>query len=315
MGGAVRPGLAELSRVSGISGSGVTCEDIGFRLSPRLNAAGRMGDAGRALELLVAEDQGRARALARELNTENELRKSVLEAMCQEGAVQAEAALGAGKKGLVVIGQGWHPGVIGIGAARMVERFNRPALFFALKDGMAKGSGRSLPGVNLHGILQERSELFTAFGGHEAAVGLTLAAENLPELEAHFQRRLNEIVTETMLAPKIGIAWQEEGSGIFSPEFLRGYERMAPFGMGNPEPIFSAQGMAENPREVGVNHLQFTARFNGAILSGIGFGLAGFQGLVSSGQPLRMAFRFRRNTYREKTTWQVEAVDFKQLSY
>lgn len=314
LGGSVRPGLAELSRVSGIGSSGVTCEDIGFRLGPRLNAAGRMGDASRALELLVAEDHGRARALAQELNTENELRKSVLEAMCQEGAVQAKAAVEAGKKGLVITGQGWHPGVIGIGAARMVERFNRPALFFTLKDGMAKGSGRSVSGVNLHGILKERHELFAAFGGHEAAVGLTLPAENLPELEAHFQRRLSEIVTETMLAPKVGIAWHEEGGGIFTPEFLRGYERMAPFGMGNPEPVFSAQGLAEKPREVGVNHLQFTARFNGAILSGIGFGLGGFQGLISGGQPLQMAFKFRRNTYREKTTWQVEAVDFKHLS-
>ncbi|MFA6464933.1 MAG: hypothetical protein WCT30_04195, partial [Desulfurivibrionaceae bacterium] len=124
-----------------------------------------------------------------------------------------------------------------------------------------------------------------------------------------------EIVTETMLAPKVGIAWHDEGGGIFDPAFLRGYERLAPFGMGNPEPIFSAQGIPEKPREVGVNHLKFTARFNGAILSGIGFGLAGdFQGLLKSGQPLNVAFRLRRNTFREKTTWQVEAVDFKQLS-
>ena len=312
--GSIRPGLAELSRVSGIGDSGVSCEDIGFRLGPRLNAAGRMGDAGRALELLVAEDHECARALAQELNSENELRKSVLETMCQEARIQAESAVKAGNNGLVITGEGWHPGVIGIGAARMVEQFNRPTLFFTLKDGVAKGSGRSVPGVNLHGILKERHELFTAFGGHEAAVGLTLPVENLPELKAHFQKRMGEIVTETMLAPKVTIAWHDEGGGIFAAGFLRGYERMAPFGMGNPEPVFSAQGMAEKPREVGVNHLKFTARFNGAILSGIGFGLGGFQGLISSGQPLKMAFRLRRNTYREKTTWQVEAVDFKQLS-
>ena len=314
LGGSVRPGLAELSRVSGIGDSGVTCEDIGFRLGPRLNAAGRMGDAGRALALLVAEDHERARALAQELNSENELRKSVLEAMCQEARVQAESAVRAGENGIMITGEGWHPGGIGIGAARMVEQFNRPTLFFTLKDGVAKGSGRSLPGVNLHGIIKERHELFIAFGGHEAAVGLTLPAENLPELKAHFLKRMGEIVTDTMLTPKVGIAWHDEGGGIFAAGFLRGYERMAPFGMGNPEPVFSAQGVAENPREVGVNHLKFTARFNDAILSGIGFGLGGFQSLISSGQPLKMAFRLRRNTYREKTTWQVEAVDFKQLS-
>lgn len=142
----VRSGLAELSRVSGINGAGVTCEDIGYRIGPRLNAAGRMGDAGRALELLVTEDQENARKLAQELNTENELRKSVLEAMCLEAFVLAETAVKAGRKGLIITGEGWHPGVIGIGAARMVEKFNRPTLFFTIKDGVAKGSGRSVSG-------------------------------------------------------------------------------------------------------------------------------------------------------------------------
>jgi len=313
--GSVRPGLAELSRVSGISGAGVTCEDIGYRIGPRLNAAGRMGDAGRALQLLISQDQEAARKLAQELNTENELRKSVLEAMCQEAVVLAETAVIAGKKGLIITGEGWHPGVIGIGAARMVEKFNRPTLFFTIKDGMAKGSGRSVFGVNLYELLKEKGELFAAFGGHKAAVGLTLPVENLPELEAHFQKRLGEIVTDTMLAPKVGIAWHEENGSIFEQGFLRMYEKMAPFGMGNPEPVFSAQGMAEKPREVGVNHLKFTVRFNGAILDGIGFGLAGdFQGLIEGGQPLNVAFKLRRNTYRDKTSWQVEAVDFKQLS-
>jgi single-stranded-DNA-specific exonuclease len=309
-----RPGLNELNRVSGICASGPSCEDIGFRLGPRLNAAGRMGDAGRALALLVAQDHECARALAQELNSENDLRKSVLEAMCREAFVQAETAVKEGRKGLVIMGEGWHPGVIGIGAARMVERFNRPALLFTLQDGLAKGSGRSVAGVNLYGILQEVHELFTAFGGHEAAVGLTLPMENMPALDEHLQRRLGEIVTETMLVPKVAIAWHEEGGGIFARGFLQIYEKLAPFGMGNPEPVFSAQGTAENPREVGVNHVKFTARFNGAILDGIGFGLGGFQSLMGSGRPLNMAFKFRRNNFRNKTSWQVEAVDFKQLS-
>jgi len=310
----LRPGLAELNKVSGINSSVVTCEDIGFRLGPRLNAAGRMGDAGRALELLVAEDHGRAGLLAQELNSENELRKSVLEEMCRQAFLQAETAVASGKKGLIITGEDWHPGVIGIGAARMVERFNRPTLLFAVKDGMAKGSGRSVSGVNLYGILKEKHELFTAFGGHEAAVGLTLPAANLQELEAHFQERLGEIVTEAMLAPKVDIAWHEEKGTLFEKGFLQLYEKMAPFGMGNPEPVFSALGVAENPREVGVNHLKFTVRFNGAILDGIGFGLGDFQNLISSGKPLNVAFRIRRNTFRNKSSWQVEALDFKQLS-
>lgn len=312
--GSARAGLVELSKVSGLVCPGINCEDIGFRLGPRLNAAGRMGEAGRALALLVAEDHGHARVLAQELNAENELRKSVLEAICREAVIQGEQAVKAGKKGLVISGEGWHPGVIGIGASRMVERFNRPTLLFALKEGVAKGSGRSVPGVNLHAILQEKAQLFTTFGGHEAAVGLTMPEGNLPELEAHFQNRLGELVTETMLTPTVSIDWHEDGGNIFTHEFLKNYEKMAPFGMGNPEPVFSAQVVAETPREVGANHLKFTARFNGAILSGIGFGLAHFRNLISGAQPLNIAFKLRRNTYRNKTNWQVEAVDFKQVS-
>jgi len=310
----VRPGFVELSRVSGIVGPRVNCEDIGFRLGPRLNAAGRMGDAGRALNLLVTEDRKRAKELAGELNTENELRKSVLETMCREAFSQAEMAVEIGEKGLIITGEGWHSGVIGIGAARIVEKFNRPTLVFTLKDGIAKGSGRSVPGVNLYGVLKERDDLFIAFGGHEAAVGLSLPVESLPALREHFQKRLSEIVTDTMFIPKVDIDWHEENGNIFEPGFLRMYEKMAPFGMGNPEPVFSAQGTADHPCEVGVNHLRFTVNFHGAILSGIGFGLGSFRSLLGTGQPLKVAFRLRRNTYRDKTTWQVEAVDFKQLS-
>jgi single-stranded-DNA-specific exonuclease len=310
----VRPGLKELSRVSGIDGPEVSCEDIGFRLGPRLNAAGRMGDAGRAFNLLVTEDQNRAKELAGELNAENELRKSVLETMCREALGQAEKSVEIGEKGLIITGEGWHSGVIGIGAARMVEKFNRPTLVFTLMDGIAKGSGRSVPGVNLYGVLKERDDLFAAFGGHEAAVGLTLPIENLPALRKHFQKRLGEIVTDTMLASKVGIDWHEEYGNIFEPGFLQMYEKMAPFGMGNPEPVFSAQGTVDNPREVGVNHLRFRVNFHGEILNGIGFGLGSFKSLFDTGHPLKLAFRLRRNTYHNKTTWQVEAVDFKQLS-
>ncbi|MFA7384117.1 MAG: single-stranded-DNA-specific exonuclease RecJ [Desulfurivibrionaceae bacterium] len=313
LGGSVRTGLAELSRVSGVAGCWVTCEDIGFRLGPRLNAAGRMGDAGRAMALLIAEDLEQARELAKELNSENELRKSVLETMCREAGLQAESAVRAGKNGLIITGAGWHPGVIGIGAARMVEKFNRPTLIFTINDGLAKGSGRSVSGVNLHEILKGKAHLFASFGGHAAAVGLTMPAENLPELDEFFQKQLGEIVTGTMLAPKVAIAWDDESGNIFAPDFLELYEKLAPFGTGNPEPIFSAQGLAEKPREVGVNHLKFTARFNGAILDGIGFGLGGFQSILGTGQPLRMAFRLRRNNFRNKISWQVEAVDFKRL--
>ncbi|MGV1098935.1 single-stranded-DNA-specific exonuclease RecJ [Thiovibrio sp. JS02] len=310
-----RPGINELLRVSGLKGPGVGCEDIGFRLGPRINAAGRLGDAARALALLASNDAGEARELAEELNRENEARKLLIDALFKQAAPVAEEMLARGKKGLVLLGEEWHPGVIGIGAAKIVERYHRPTLVFTrLANGLAKGSGRSVPGLNLHEILRAMGELFTHFGGHEAAIGLSLPLENLAELERRFEESLAEKMTAGMLQPRIEIAWHGKADECAGREFHAFYERLAPFGMGNPEPIFALSKTLEEARVVGVNHLKFRTKINGAIYGGIGFGLSDCLQLAESGQRLELAFRWRKNFFRGEQSWQLDVVDIRHSS-
>jgi len=304
-----RKGLRELVRSAGITNPEISCEDIGFRLAPRLNAAGRMGDAGRALELLITEDQRRATELALEINEENEARKSLVAAMVDEAGVQAEAALQDGNQGLVLAGRNWHPGVVGIGAARMVEKFYRPTLLFAIQeDGTARGSGRSLPGLDLHAILSEMQELFTGFGGHKGAVGITVPLTCLPELKQRFAEALARRLGPEMLVPRLVCDWQEKEGAVFSQDFLAWYAQLAPFGQGNPEPLFCLRTGLREPRQVGARHLKFKLAVNGASFEGIGFGFGDLLDLASTrGQEFDIAFRWRMNNFQKKQEWQVDA--------
>ena len=308
-----RPGIVELLRVSGL-GNGVTSEDIAFRLAPRLNAAGRLGEAGRALDLLITNDADHANTLAMELNDENNRRKKMVEEINLQAGLLAEQAVAAGKMGLVLSGEHWHPGVIGIAAARVSEQLCRPTLLFTTENGYARGSGRSAAGIDIHEILNEVREMFTEFGGHRAAVGLSMDAARLDVLASHFDRRVAGQLTEEMLRARLHIDWNEDGDDIFGPEFLSLLRGMSPFGNANPEPVFAASGQVENAKVVGLKHLKFAMRFPGARINGIGFGLADFLPIAVAGGRLRAAFRMRLNTFNKKTEWQMEVLDFKRLT-
>ncbi len=313
--GSTRPGVRELLRSAGIKGAVVSCEDIGYRLGPRLNAAGRLGDAARAHALLVSSDSQQARRLAEELTGENERRKELIEELCGQAIPMAEAKLGQGRQGLVLVGEKWHAGVIGIGAARIVERFHRPTLVFARqKNGQLKGSGRSVPGLNLHKVLSEVQDIFTQFGGHAAAIGLSLPEERLAELEERFEASLARHLRPELKQARLELAWQGKPEEMGGKEFHNFYERLGPFGMGNPEPVFAVVGRVEEAREVGGKHLKFRMKLNGASYDGIGFGLLDFLSLAEDEERLAVAFRWRKNFFRGEERWELEALDFQKTT-
>lgn len=306
---APRPGLRELIRLSGIKGR-VAGDDIAYRLAPRLNAAGRLGDADRALRLLVVEDAEEAARLAVELDEENKRRKQLVSDIEAQVEAAAEQAVAAGRKGLVLSGDQWHPGVIGIAAARVADRFRRPTLLFSLQDGRARGSGRAAVGVDIHEILNELIHLFIEFGGHKAAVGVTMDEALLPRLEHEFNQRVAAAMTEEMLEPRLDVDWVDRDGQVFSKDFLELYQRMAPFGRGNPEPVLSVQGYLDEARIVGGRHLKFSMRTAGSRCDGIGFGLGDVLDGTPLVQPVEAAFRLRLNTYGKRDTWQMEALAF-----
>jgi len=268
------PGLAALAEVSGLSGPASTYH-AGFLLGPRINAGGRVGFAGLGLELLSSDDPARVRAIAAELDQLNAERKAIESEVLSAAVAQVESGVANPQAPVIVLaGEGWHPGVIGIAAGRIKDQFNRPTIVIGVQDGIGKGSGRSCPGVHLgNAILAAREAgLLEKGGGHAMAAGLTVAAEKIDALRAFLIDRL---------APEWAAAHEARTlrlDAIVHPsavnfEFGEALKQAAPFGMGNPEPRFALSDLRIRfVKEVGVGHLRFTLEADtGAQVSGIAF--------------------------------------------
>jgi len=282
-----RPGLKALKRVAGIAeGAPVTAGQVGFRLAPRINAAGRLDDAGRGVRLLLDADLAQARALAEELDRENQARQEIERRMLDEALADATAAVARGVRGLVLSRPGWHPGVVGIVAARVAERFHRPAVLVGLADGVGKGSGRSIEGFHLYDALAACQGHLTRFGGHRHAAGITLDPAQLEAFRAAFEDHAAAALAEDQLVPRCRIdGWVDEGE--LTTRAAEDLEKLGPYGAGHPEPVFALRTAAGRSRTVGAQqqHLKLTV---GPGLDAIGFGLGGHATLCQG--PVELAF-------------------------
>lgn len=239
-----RPGLLALAEASGVAQRRIAAEDIAFRLGPRLNAAGRVGHAALAVELLTAREIAPARAAAQTLNALNDsrraLERAVVAAVAQ--AVAERPRLLAGRT-LVLAQEGWHAGVLGVAASRAVEQHGRPVVLIGLADGLGRGSARSVPGVDIHACLADCREHLLDLGGHAQAAGLQIEAARVPAFREAFEAAVRRRYGERPEAPRLLIdaplALEEIG-----PELADQLEALAPFGVGNPEPVFMAQGVS-----------------------------------------------------------------------
>jgi single-stranded-DNA-specific exonuclease len=264
-----RPGIRALKAAAGIDGEcGVGT--VGFTLAPRINAAGRLGDAADAVRLLVTKDDREAAELAGLLNRLNQERQLVEEGIVAE-AVQAAEAAPSGP--LVLASRGWHQGVVGIVAARLVERFHRPAILIALNDdGIGKGSARSVAGVNIYEAIAQCRDSLDAFGGHAAAAGLTIRENRIPEFRARLADVLQGPLSSPASRPRLICDAEVEPRG-FSPAAVLELGRLGPFGSGNPEPTLVLRNLRiASARIVGANHLKLAvAGRSGPRLDAIGF--------------------------------------------
>lgn len=310
LGRATRPGVRALKRVAGVGAvAPVTAGQVGFRLAPRINAAGRLADAGRAVELLLARDEAAADALARELDAANTERQEL------EKAVLAEAlALAAGRgdvRGLVLDGEGWHAGVVGIVAARVVERFHRPTIVVGVDPatGIGKGSGRSIEGFHLHDAIAACSGYLVRFGGHRHAAGVTVERDRLPAFRDAFEREATRRLAPEDLIPRCRIdAALPVGEVNFA--LAEALEALQPFGAGNPEPTLALRGMRARRRTVGDGggHLKL-ALDDAPFLDAIGFGLGG---LADSLPPeVDLAFQLGVDEFRGERRLRLKIRDVK----
>jgi single-stranded-DNA-specific exonuclease len=266
-----RPGLDALAVASEIEGRALTTHDVGFRLAPRLNAAGRLGEAQLALDLLLATDAESATRLAGELEDKNMERQRIQEIVWIEAL--AAAAEHESAPALVVGAEGWHPGVVGIIAARLVDKFARPAVVVGFRSGEGRGSARTVPGFDLFAALSRCSAHLSRFGGHAAAAGMSVTAAGLEGFRAAFAAAIGEQANGRALVPLRVDALV--GLGELDVSFAEELSRLEPFGAANVEPLFALTGLtAQTTRRVGKGHLQLTLADRGTIAEAIAFGMA-----------------------------------------
>ena len=281
-----RPGIRALRAVSG--DSDVTASYIGFRLGPRINAGGRLAEAQKAVELLTTTDPDRARFLAAELDEENMHRRAIEEKILKHAVALAQAQLEQGEcYSFVLASADWHPGVIGIVASRLVERFGRPTILIAIDGDMGKGSGRSPKNFHLYEGIKSCADLLAGYGGHRQAAGLSLQAACLEQFAEQFERAVRQQLKPDDLVPIVEFD-DEVDISLVGPELLDELHRLEPYGQGNPEPVFLSSGTeVMSARVVGdqsagkAGHLKLVLRSaqDGRPVDAIGFGM-GDRGIV-----------------------------------
>lgn len=263
-----RPGLKSLGVAAGIRQ--VTCGNVAFSLAPRLNAAGRLEDANLGVELLLTTDPQRADALARQLDGFNRERQGVEQMVLAEAIDQVEGGKG-GEYSLVLAGEGWHPGVIGIVASRLVERYHRPVVLIALDGETGKGSARSIRGLHLYQTLQACSADLEGYGGHAYAAGLSITAGRVAAFAAAFEQTATATLSADDLLPVL-LYDREVLIEDLSLTLIADLQRLSPFGAGNPEPLFLLRNArAQQVTPCGTGHLKFSIRQGGFTLPCIAF--------------------------------------------
>lgn len=267
-----RPGLRALSEIAGVDHGSVITSDVSYRLAPRLNAAGRLGDAQVALDLLLASDAAEAGRLAGELDDMNRQRQKIQDQIWTEAVRAAEEF--PNDAALVLGAEGWHQGVVGIVAAKLVDRFHKPVVVVGFKEGSGRGSARTVGGLDLYESLAACQQHLTVFGGHAAAAGLGLSAAQLEAFRASFvaqaQRHFDGRPEDSAL--EVDAVADLAELDLRQVEEL---ERLAPFGAGNSEPLFALPGVvALSTRVVGTSHLQITLACGAAVSHAIAFGMA-----------------------------------------
>ena len=308
-------GLAALKEVSGVAKKIVDTRDVGFALGPRLNAAGRIGDPRLGVELLLCPEPERAMEIAQQLDGSNRERQNIEQQVLEEAIALLEAEpdrLQA--KVLVLASADWHPGVIGIVASRLLDRYHRPVLMISLVGEDGKGSARSIDDFHLYNALDHCKELLTNYGGHVNAAGFSVKKENIAPLRQKINDYADTVLTEESLTPSIKLDEIVELTDV-GEELVAEMELLAPFGHCNPGPVLATQGAKlVNWRPVGEkqNHLKIKVSHDQCLFDGIGFNLAYCGEMLATTESVDLAFVPEINEWNGRRSVQLKVKDISQ---
>ncbi len=307
-----RPGLAALMEIAGVRpGQAVKPSDISFRLGPRINASGRLADAALSVELLLSEDPAFCAETARQLESFNRERQDIERGITEEADRMIESEFAA-EPGIVLFSENWHPGVVGIVAGRVTRKYNRPCVVLGNEGDTAKGSGRSVDGINLVAVLGTCCERLTSWGGHPMAVGIALNKTHLPEFRAAFSAAVRAHAGGDIAEAKLKIAaWLTPGQ--IRDRLMEELESLQPFGQGNPEPVFGVSGVVLRQRPVIFKdvHFRFTLEDQqGRRLHGVAWKMA--HRMPPLGVPLDFAVELAWNHFNDRKLLQLELIDWRE---
>ncbi len=306
------PGLIALMDASGCSKENISSENISFVIAPRLNAVGRLEHAQLAVELLVTEDKEKAFKIASELNRENSIRQDISRSIQRE----AEDLLAKEEHidtAIVLGSKGWHAGVIGIVASRLVDKYHLPTILLSISGGIAKGSCRSIPALNMYDALAYGGDLLTQFGGHSQAAGLTLPEDKLAEFTVRFKEYVRKTVMPSDFLPKQEIDCIPDTA--ITMDVMNQINLLKPFGCSNAEPVFAFKNiLIRNPRAIGKekNHLRFTV-YDGNTYKCVMWSKAGLLPFLSENSLVNMAFTLRINNWNDEMQFYAEDICFNGL--
>lgn len=283
-----KPGIIALKEISGLNDVPINAGMVGYRLAPRINAAGRVGKGVDGVRLLTSESYDEAVSIAKLLDDGNKERQGLEEVILREATEMVESGLISERKSIVLASENWHPGVIGIVASRIAEKYYRPTVMIALKNGIGKGSARSIHPFMLYEGLKECSHLLNEFGGHDYAAGLSINEENIEKFRDAFERVAFGKLSDEDMVPEMDIDATMDLNDV-TEGLVKELDNLAPFGEANPEPLLCSTGLGiADCRVVGNNHLKMRVKQGRTVRDAIGFGMGNLN--ISPGINLDTAF-------------------------
>ena len=311
-----RPGIVALRNVTDVKTDNISVGAVSFRLAPRLNASGRVGNATESVRLLTTDDPAQAHDIALAIEKENKQRQS-LEAEALKDAIEIVERDGfiTGRRSIVLASDKWHPGIVGIVASRLIDRYYRPTIMISLMNdmnGMGKGSARSISGFHIYNGISKLETLLIEFGGHKYAAGLVIEADKIDEFTERFEEVVTEMTTEDHFIPTLKIDAEIMLSDINRYNLMHETKLLSPFGSTNPEPVFLIRGLVINEmRLVGKNHLKLAFKDKNYRWNAIAFGKGE---MASSGMDVvDVAFNLRENKWGGNNTTELNIRDLKAV--
>ncbi len=309
----VHPGLAALVKQQGLLGKPISTSQVVFQIAPCINAVGRIGDPRRGVEMLLTNDANEAQMYAAALRDANVERRTLDNTVADEACAWVQQNCTPDQDYALVVGkENWHVGVIGIVASKLVEKFYRPSILFSIgTDGLAKGSGRSIPGVHLLDALDKCSDILESYGGHAAAAGMSCTKDNIDKFRIRFNDVIKSMLKPEDLIPKV-VADAEVTFLELSPKFCRIVKEMEPFGPGNMRPVLYCNGLKHkySPKIVGNKHVKMALIRDGITMDAIGFNFGERFKELKAAENVAMAFSLDENEWNGKVSLQMKVKGF-----